>query len=131
MATVTFVDESTAGARTPAWALQIFEERLTLRELIRRRIHQEVAEHNAAAPAPRRLLVQPTSTERALNGEPGEQPRRRIAPERQVALAEEAFARNGFVVLVGDRQVEELDDEVDLRRDTEVTFLKLVPLVGG
>ncbi|WP_181445347.1 hypothetical protein [Micromonospora endophytica] len=132
MATVTFVDESTAGARTPAWVLRIFEERLTLRELIRRRIHQEVAEYNAAAPVPRRLLVQPTPTERALNGDPGaERPHRRIDPQRQVALAEEAFRRNGFVVLVGDRQVEELDDEVDLRRDTEVTFLKLVPLVGG
>ncbi|GIJ25848.1 hypothetical protein Vqi01_10100 [Micromonospora qiuiae] len=131
MATVTFVDESTAGARTPAWALRIFEERLTLRELIRRRIHQEVAECNAAASAPRRLLVQRTPTERTLNGEPAERSRRRIDPERQVALAEEAFTRNGFVVLVGDRQVEELDDEVDLRRDTEVTFLKLVPLVGG
>ncbi|MGC5030010.1 hypothetical protein [Micromonospora sp. DT229] len=131
MATVTFVDESTAGARTPAWALQIFEERLTLRELIRRRIHQEVAEYNAATSAPRRLLVQPTSTERALNGDPVQRSHRRVDAARQVALAEEAFGRNGFVVLVGDRQVEELDDEVDLRRDTEVTFLKLVALVGG
>ncbi|RIV39511.1 hypothetical protein D2L64_08505 [Micromonospora radicis] len=111
--------------------MQIFEERLTLRELIRRRIHQEVAEHNAATPAPRRLLVQPTPTERALNGEPAERSHRRVDAARQVALAEEAFGRNGFVVLVGDRQAEELDDEVDLRRDTEVIFLKLVPLVGG
>ncbi|GIJ77243.1 hypothetical protein SAMN05443287_105127 [Micromonospora phaseoli] len=131
MATVTFVDESTAGARTPGWALQIFEERLTLRELIRRRIHQEVAEHNAANAGPRRLLVQPSPTERALNGDPAQRTARRVDPERQFALAEEAFGRNGFVVLVGDRQVEELDDEVDLRRDTEVTFLKLVALVGG
>ncbi|MEW2473389.1 MULTISPECIES: hypothetical protein [Micromonospora] len=125
------MDESTAGARTPAWALQIFEERLTLRELIRRRIHQEVAEYNAATPAPRRLLVQPTSTERVLNGGREQGERRRVDAARQVALAEEAFGRNGFVVLVGDRQVEELDEEVDLRRDTEVTFLKLVALVGG
>ncbi|AEB42791.1 hypothetical protein [Micromonospora maris] len=111
--------------------MQIFEERLTLRELIRRRIHQEVAEYNAATPAPRRLLVQPTSTERVLNGGREQGERRRVDAARQVALAEEAFGRNGFVVLVGDRQVEELDEEVDLRRDTEVTFLKLVALVGG
>ena len=57
--------------------------------------------------------------------------RRRVDPQRQIALAEQAFRGNGFVVLVGDRQIEELDDEVDLRRNTEVTFLKLVPLVGG
>jgi hypothetical protein len=131
MAMVTFVDESTAGARTPAWALQIFEERLTLRELIRRRIHQEVAEYHAAEATPRRALVQPTPVERALNGDQAARPRRRVDPEKQVALAETAFLRNGFVVLVGDRQIEELDEEVDLRRDTEVTFLKLVALVGG
>ncbi|MDG4774967.1 hypothetical protein [Solwaraspora sp. WMMD792] len=134
MAMVTFVDESTAGARTPAWALQIFEERLTLRELIRRRIHQEVAEYHAAeaaGTAPARSLVQPTPVERALNGDPTTRRRPRVDPDNQVALAETAFSRNGFVVLVGDRQVENLDDEVDLRRDTEVTFLKLVPLVGG
>lgn len=42
-----------------------------------------------------------------------------------------AFSRNGFVVLVGDRQVEDLDAGVGLPAGTEVTFLKLVPLVGG
>ncbi|WFE24836.1 hypothetical protein O7623_15455 [Solwaraspora sp. WMMD791] len=132
MAMVTFVDESTAGARTPAWALRIFEERLTLRELIRRRIHQEVAEYHAAeGVVPNRSLVAPTPVEQTLNGDPAARRRPRVDPDTQVALAETAFRRNGFVVLVGDRQVEDLDDEVDLRRDTEVTFLKLVPLVGG
>ncbi|MEE6257631.1 hypothetical protein [Plantactinospora sonchi] len=131
MAKVSFVDETTAGAREPAWALEIFEERLTLRELVRRRIFQEVAEYNASRSGPFRGLVQPTRTERALNGDRESAPPRRVDPDRQVALAEEAFARNGFVVLVGDRQVDDLDQVVDLGRDTEVTFLKLVPLVGG
>jgi len=27
--------------------------------------------------------------------------------------------------------VDELDDEIEIRPDTTVTFLKLVPLVGG
>jgi hypothetical protein len=48
-----------------------------------------------------------------------------------VELATAAFARNEFVVLVDDRQIEELDDLVEPRRDTEVTFLKLIALVGG
>jgi hypothetical protein len=116
MAMVRFVDETTAGARSVSWALEIFEERLALRELIRRRIYQEVAEHNAA--------------EAMLNGYRMRQVRR-VDPQRQFDLAVSAFSRNGFVVLVDDRQVEELDDVVELRRDTEVTFLKLVPLVGG
>ena len=42
----------------------------------------------------------------------------------------EAFP-NGFIVLVDDYQVQELDEEIALRPETSVTFLKLVPLVGG
>lgn len=43
----------------------------------------------------------------------------------------EAFERNGFILLVEDRQVETLEEEIRVRPDTQVTFLKLVPLVGG
>ena len=130
MAMVSFVDETTAGGRSAAWAMEIFEERIALRELIRRRVYQEVAEYNAAQPEVFRGLVQPGDAEVALNGYRMRAPRR-IDAEQQYRLAVTAFARNGFVVLVGDRQVEELDDPVELHRDTEVTFLRLVPLVGG
>lgn len=130
MTMVAFVDETTAGERADAWHLEIFEERLALRELIRRRVFQEVAEHNATMPVVFRGLVQPGDTERTLNGFRMREPRR-VDPEEQFARAVEAFGRNGFVVLVADRQVEELDDVVDLRQGTEITFLKLVALVGG
>lgn len=127
---VTFVDETTSGERRDAWALEIAEERLTLREVIRRRVFQEVTEYNARTTGEFRGLVQPTEAERTLNGYALRTPRR-IDPERQFELAVKAFGRNGFLVLIGDRQVEELDAELDLRLGTEVTFLKLVPLVGG
>ena len=43
-----------------------------------------------------------------------------------------AFARNGYFILVGDHQVEDLDEVVDLTgADQHVTFVKLTPLVGG
>lgn len=41
MGTVTFVDETTSGSRGDGWGLEIVEERLTVRELIRRRVFQE------------------------------------------------------------------------------------------
>ncbi|MFI9366452.1 hypothetical protein ACIG5E_36175 [Kitasatospora sp. NPDC053057] len=131
MATVIFVDETTSGARRDAWRLPVAEERLTLRELIRRRVHREVAEHNAGRPGVFHGLVQPTPAERTLDGHRQPEADRAVDPERQFLSAVEAFGRNGFLVLVGDRQVEELDAELDLRADTEVSFLKLVPLVGG
>jgi hypothetical protein len=130
MGTVTFVDETTSGERAGGWGLDIAEERLTLRELIRRRVFQEVAEYNARTSEVFRGLVQPEDTERVLNGYKM-RTRRRIDPQAQTDLALKAFAGNGFLVLVGERQVTELDEEIDLPLGTEVTFLKLVALVGG
>lgn len=130
MGTVTFVDETTSGERADGWGLEIAEERLTLRELIRRRVFQEVAEYNAGTPEVFHGLVQPEDTERVLNGY-AMRTRRRIDPQKQTDLALKAFAGNGFLVLVGDRQMTELDEEIDLPLGTEVTFLKLVALVGG
>ncbi|GAA4563946.1 hypothetical protein GCM10023176_08990 [Micromonospora coerulea] len=130
MATVSFVDETTAGDRSEAWHLEIFEERLTLREVIRRRVFQEVAEYHARQPEVFHGLVQPGDTERTLNG--WRLPKhRRVDAEEQFSRAVEAFGRNGFVVLVDDRQIEDLDSEIELRNGTEISFLKLVPLVGG
>jgi hypothetical protein len=130
MPTVTFVDETTAGSRDTGWAMHIAEERLTLRELIRRRVYQEVTEFNARDSAVFKGLVQPAGADRTPAGfrvSPGQQ----VDWQKQYELAVDAFSRNGFVVLVDDRQVDELDAELSLVLGAEVTFLKLVPLVGG
>ncbi|MGW6572176.1 DUF4132 domain-containing protein [Streptomyces sp. NPDC054945] len=47
---VPFVDETTAGGPGDGWTLDMAEERLALRELIRRRVFQEVAEYHAKRP---------------------------------------------------------------------------------
>ncbi|MEW2398622.1 hypothetical protein [Streptomyces sp. NPDC046862] len=130
MGTVTFVDETTSGGRSAGWGIEVAEERLSVGELIRRRVFQEVAEYNARTPEVFQGLVQPEDAERVLNGYVM-RTRRRIDPEAQTALALTAFAGNGFLVLVGDRQVTDLEEEVELPLGTEVVFLKLVPLVGG
>ncbi|MFE9694306.1 hypothetical protein [Micromonospora sp. NPDC005806] len=127
---ISIVDETTVGREPDAWHLEIFEERLPLREVIRRRVFQEVAEHNARRSGEFRGLVQPTETERGLNGARRYE-HRQVDPHRQYDRAVQAFGRNGFIVLVDERQVEDLDAQVELRTGTEVTFLRLVPLAGG
>ena len=131
--TITIYDETLGGVKTPALRLSLLSSRLSLRELIRRRIYEEVQEFNAApADAQFRGLVTPTAIERALNGDHSQtRPKRRVDWEAQYERALSAFARNGFFVLVGDRQIEDLDEELELKVDTDVTFVKLVPLVGG
>jgi hypothetical protein len=123
-----------AGARAEAGeALEIeLPSAVTLRDLIRTRVREEVAKANAAALRGEsfRTLVQPVDAEITLNGYRLRQGRT-IDWERQAATAEEAFEHNGFFVLVDGHQVEELDQALALSVDSDVRFVRLTPLVGG
>ncbi len=130
--TVTVRDETIPGRAADEFALtlELLNERITVRELIRSRVYQEVRDYNARQPEHFRGLVEPTDAERTLNGY-RLRARRQIDWEQQYRRALAAFEANGFLVLVDDRQVTDLDESVALRHDSTVTFLKLVPLVGG
>jgi hypothetical protein len=129
---LTIRDETTFsfGGDDGAFTLDVPTEHLTVRELIRARVYQEVSDYNLRQPEYFRGLVQPADAERTLNGFKVPR-RRRIDPEKQFKKAIESFYRNGFMVLVNDQQVDELEEEIKVSPDTTVTFLKLVPLVGG
>lgn len=135
-ATLTIRDETASGQTLHTFTLADLTEQLSVRELLRARIWQEVQDHNRAAdtasPAGHvfRGLVQPTDTERTLNGFKFSKPRV-LDWEEQFRRACDGFERNGFFVLVGDCQPTTLDEEFEVQADTEVTFVKLVPLVGG
>ena len=131
MATLTVRDETTSpldGDRE--FVLELPSEIVTVEGLIRARVQREVEDHNARGAEVFRGLVQPTGAERTLNGFKVKE-KRRIDPAEQASKALEEFGRNGFILLVDDRQVEDLDQTIEVRPDTTVTFLKLVPLVGG
>jgi hypothetical protein len=126
-------DETTlslGGDDERGFTLDLPDERITVRQLIRARVYREVHDYNLDQPEYFHGLIQPSDAERSLNGFKM-RARRRIDPEKQVDLAERAFYTNGFILLVDDRQVDELEEEIEIRPDTTVTFLKLVPLVGG
>lgn len=128
--TVTICDETTGGAAARRFTLDFPIERLTVRELIRERVYQEVQEYNRRKDGSFSGLVQPSEAEVALNGfkvRAG----RDINWKTQFEKACEAFEQNRIIVLVGDTQADSLDAEVELTRGVEVTFLRLVMLVGG
>jgi hypothetical protein len=105
-------------------------ESMTARELIRLRVREEAARYNAA-PAPRfHGLVRPDGAETSPDGYLLRVPRR-LDWERQADAAERAFTRNGFFMLTGDKQIEDLDEIVSLAGSPDVVFVKLVPLAGG
>ena len=129
-ATLTIHDETASGQKTSTLTLDCLTERMTVRELIRARIYQEVHDYNQREPEYFRGLVEPTNAERVLNGYKLKA-KRKIDWNEQFERALEAFGRNGFFVLVGDKQAEELDQEFEVKVNTEVSFVKIVPLVGG
>lgn len=123
-------DETMFGDRSNALTLDFLTETITVSELIRERVYEEVRQYNAAMPEYFRGLVQPANAEATLNGHRLRE-RRRVDWEKQCQLALEAFERNGFFILVDDRQVESLDETITIAPTTQVSFVKLVPLVGG
>jgi hypothetical protein len=123
-------DETPGGARTPAFRLTLASERVTAREVLRRRIEAEVAAHARDHALPFRGLVRPDPAQRALNGERA-RPTRAPDVAEELAHAVEAFGRNGFLMLAGDRQIDDLDAEIVVTPDLEIAFVRLVPLVGG
>lgn len=110
--------------------LELEQAVLRARDLIRARVESEVRAFNLFAPALYRGLVRPTEAEQTLNGYKLPD-KYQINPEAQVRTAFNAFENQGFLLLVDGRQVETLDEELHLTENSEVTFIRLLPLVGG
>lgn len=131
-ATLTVYDETTTGDRGEPIVLEFLTEHITVGELIRQRVYQEVQDYNLdlAQQPVFRGLVQPTDAEQTLNGYKLKS-KRQIDWRRQFDKAIEGFNASRILVLVNDRQAESLDEELTITPETTVTFLKLVLLVGG
>jgi hypothetical protein len=127
---LTVIDQRVGGGEAAAITLTELERRTTLRDLIRTRVREEVAQYNLGPTERFSGLVRPVGAEEGINGYRLARPRR-LDWEEQARVAEEAFLRDGFFVLVDDRQVDDLDEELELNADTEIRFLRLTPLVGG
>jgi hypothetical protein len=110
--------DQTLGVHPPRIReLRLASERITLRELLKRRIDEEVAELNAGREEiiP---LVTPTEHKRRLNGERPD--RRPVDATRQLAAAVEAFERRRIVVIVDGGQALDLDQSISVTAETEV-----------
>ena len=123
--------DSQPGAPAVAREWDLDGPRITLRELIRQRVTREVAQFNRDRPEVFEGLVQPEESERILNGYRVKfHYLRTIDGEAQFARALQAFEQQRFLVISAGRQVESVDEEIDLSAG-EVEFIKLVPLMGG
>ncbi len=127
---ITITDETFSGTITNELKIEITADTITVKELIEQRVVQEVNAYNQRVVAKFNGLVQPTDKEMQLNSasSKGIKP---IDAEQQVYVALDAFQKNGFFVLIDHEQVDELERKVLLKPHSNVSFIKLVPLVGG
>jgi hypothetical protein len=126
--TISLNDETTSGESRSAGIFEFDTASLTLRELIRLRVQQEVTRFNESDFEVFRGLVQPEEPERILNGV---RTRPLLDWQKQFTKAIAAFQGNGFLVLIDDRQIMDLDERLNIIPQSKITFLRLVPLIGG
>lgn len=130
VATLSIRDEITLDGTGYEFTLDFASEKITVQELIRSRVYQEVKDYNVRQTEYFCGLVKPTDAEKTLNGYKLSKPRQ-LDWEKQYETAIASFQSNGFLILVGDRQVDDLEEVIEINSSTSVTFLKLIPLVGG
>ncbi len=143
VASVRVVDEHfgvEAPVRRAACELRLASERVTPREIIRRRVEAEVEDLNRAKTAQaegrtRSFLVpvEDNSGEARLNEVlPSAGYRLHLFNvENEVARAQAAFEKRSFIMLFDDRQIDDADQEVALTPESEIVFVYLTPLRGG
>ena len=127
MKTISIKDETPAGDIINEIILKFNNEYITITELIKARIEAEIARYQSNVDSYKNGLVIPTHLEARLN----EKKVKDIDSEKQLYIALEAFKNNGFILLIDDEQVEDLNQKVLVDSATEVSFIKLTPLVGG
>jgi hypothetical protein len=66
--TLTIRDATLSGQTLNEWSLDFLTERITVRELIRSRVYQEVQDYNRRQPVRFQGLIQPAEEEQVLNG---------------------------------------------------------------
>lgn len=121
-------DQDLGMQPTSTISIVIPSERISIREIIRSRIYQAVQDLNMKRQNARNVH-QPSMVERELNGN---KRTKAIGWQLHFDQAIKAFDQGCLMVLVDEHQAESLDEEVDvIHSKTLVTFLRIVPLVGG
>jgi hypothetical protein len=133
-------DRPLGGKQMLARELRVVSDRMTVQELIERRVDAEIAELEGKAASEishhNSLLVIPSFVETILNGrktygEARALKSHKIDRQAQIDVVTIAFRSNQLLMLVDNQQVTSLDQFVAFTENSSITFIKLVPLVGG
>ncbi len=131
---VAYFDKPLGQAKRLSGELKLVSERITAADLIRRRIEQEFEAAGGPLENHANWLVTPDRKETVLNGArdygPGSVTSGKLL-ETSIDTALRGFEAQSFLLFVDNRQVESLEEQVTIGDNCTLTFIKLVPLVGG
>jgi hypothetical protein len=118
--TLVIRDEDSAGNLLNQIEISLSSPVLTLRDVIAERVLQEIetVRKRKNTDLPYGLVSQ-------------QAPANEVDYEQELMRALAAFGENRYFVLIDDRQIEDLDEPVSLRDAAIVTFVRLIPIVGG
>lgn len=135
---IQIIDEYFGRSKTPVFEINFPTETVSVRDLITRRVEEEVAQVNAQKFKQKKSLQERMFLAGITNRAPEtllntDKPKRHkmIDPVQAVETAIKAFISGRYFLLVNDQQFEKIDKAIELTPDTEVVFLRLTPLVGG
>jgi hypothetical protein len=128
--TLTIKDETAGGKTVNEIEVSFASELTTVKEIIETRVAAEVKTYNNKMPEYFHGLVQPSDAEKTLNGYRLKD-KKKVDAEKQCLIALDAFQKNGFFILIDNIQSESLEQMLVINDKTNISFIKLTPLVGG
>ncbi len=130
---IKYFDKTLGQSKRLSGELKLVSERITAGELIRQRIENE-HEKSVNTDNTVHMLIAPSPKEIALNGTKAYGPKpidANALKEKNVQIAFTGFKTNSFLLFFDNKQIESLDETVTVGENCSLTFVKLVPLVGG
>jgi hypothetical protein len=106
-------------------------ERLTVRQLIGFYVDAQIVQHQTKEVVGHSFFI-PDQDELILNTKSHSAAKSKpLDCEKLHARALLAFEQNRYFILIDNNQAENLEQEIVLTSQSQVTFLRLTPLVGG
>lgn len=123
MSFLTIHDESFSGSILNLMKLKTSRKKISVRELIKMRVYEEVKAYNSKKTLCYRGLVCPENAEKVLNGYKLKR-RAKLNPEQQFYTTMDVYNQRGFSILVDEQPVSDLDQHIKISNNTRVSFLR-------
>lgn len=99
------------------FSINTSSEKITVREIIAKKVSEEVKNFSQKRKFSR--CLEDSSANLCVKS------------EEEVFAAINAFKKNEFIVLVSDKEIQDLDEEINVALISRIEFYQLIPLEGG